>query len=308
MLLLVCSRADFFGMIGFMAHDTFQVGDLTAVIGDNAAYGLQVSSPNQLGWRGGVTAKEIQQNFDPAIGFVSRAGVRQYFGNLGFTHLVQGKVLRTVFAGVDGEQSREIGGDLQSQRGILRFLEVDTQTADQAKLWYQQRNENLKEPFEIAEGVVIPAGDYTFDSWRAEVATGPDRVMNAIVSIEDGEFFDGHKRTLGSEIRWRPSKHFDMGVKYTVDDVDLPQGKFSTRLASADTNIAFSNALAWVNLLQYDNISDTVGINSRVQWIPEAGRNVYFVVNHNFVERPSDGHFHSATTDVTFKVDYTFRF
>ena len=253
-------------------------------------------------------AKEIQENFDPAIGFVSRAGVRQYFGNLGYTRQFQGSLLRTVFAGVDGEQSKEIEGDLQSQRAILRLLEVQTNSADETKIWYQQRKENLKEPFEIADGVVIPAGDYAFDSWRAEVVTGPDRVMNAIVSVEDGEFFDGHKLTLGSEVRWRPSKHFDMGVKYTVDNVDLPQGSFSTQLASADTSIAFSNALAWVNLLQYDNISETIGLNSRLQWIPEAGRNVYFVVNHNFVERPSDGQFHSENTDVTFKVDYTFRF
>ena len=99
-----------------------------------------------------------------------------------------------------------------------------------------------------------------------------------------------------------------MGVTYTVDDVELPQGNFSTRLASADTNIAFSNTISWVNLLQYDNISDTVGINSRLHWVPEAGRNIYFVINHNFVERLSDSNFHSETTDVTFKIDYTFRF
>ena len=51
-----------------------------------------------------------------------------------------------------------------------------------------------------------------------------------------------------------------------------------------------------------------MGINSRLQWITDAGRNVFFVVNHNFAERPTDGSFHSANTDVTLKVDYTFRF
>ena len=43
------------------------------------------------------------------------------------------------------------------------------------------------------------------------------------LTVEDGEFFDGHKLTVGSEVRWRPSKHFEMGAAYTVDDVELPQ-------------------------------------------------------------------------------------
>jgi hypothetical protein len=286
----------------------YQQSDTEGVSGDNAAFGMQISAPNRLGWRGSMAAKEIQQNFDPAIGFVSRSGVRQYFGDVGYTYQVQGNLLRTVFAGVDGQQSTEIGGDLQSQRVIFRLLELRTNSTDEAKLWYQQRKENLREPFEISEGVIIPVGDYSFDSWRVEVMSSPDRVLNATLSIEDGDFFDGNKLTFTSDVRWRPSKHFHMGVTYRVDDVELPQGDFSTRLASADTIIAFSNTISWVNLLQYDNISDTVGINSRLHWVPEAGRNIYFVIDHNFVERLSDSNFHSETTDVTFKIDYTFRF
>ncbi len=290
------------------ANFWYQRTDTEGVSGDDAAYGMQVSLPNQVGWRGGVTAREVQQNFDPAVGYVSRAGVRQYFADLGYTHQVQGSLLRTVFAGADGERSVRIDGGLQSQRLILRLLEIETASNDQANIWHQQRKENLTEPFEISEGVVIPPGDYAFDTWRAEVATGPDRALSATVSVEEGEFFDGNKLTVGSELRWRPSKYFDLGVTYTVDDVELPQGEFTTRLASVDTAVAFSNELAWVNLMQYDNISDTVGINSRLQWITDEGRNVFFVVNHSFVERPLDGEFHSATTDVTLKVDYTFRF
>ena len=292
----------------FDADFWYQQSATDGVSDDNAAFGMQISSPNRVGWRGSLAAKEVQQNFDPAIGFVSRSGVRQYFGDVGYTYQAQGNLLRTVFAGVDGQQSTEIGGDLQSQRVILRALELGTNSADEAKVWYQQRKENLSEPFEISEGVIIPVGDYSFDSWRVEIMSSPDRVLNATLSIEDGEFFDGTKLTFGSDVRWRPSKHFHMGVTYTVDNVELPQGNFSTRLASADTNIAFTNTISWTTLLQYDNVSDTVGVNSRLHWVPEAGRNIYFVVNHNFVERLEDGEFHSTTTDLTFKVDYTFRF
>lgn len=286
----------------------YQQSDTEGMSGDNAAFGMQVSSPNRTGWRGGLAAKEIQQNFSPAIGFVSRSDVRQYFADIGYTHQVNGTLLRTLFAGVDGQQSTAIEGGLQSQRLIFRLLELKTNSADEIKVWHQRRKENLDEPFEISEGVFIPVGDYSFDSSRIELKSSQDRIVNVAINFEDGDFFNGSKRTLGGEVRWRPLKHFHMGVKYSVDLVDLPQGDFSTRLASADTSIAFSNTLAWVNLVQYDNVSDTVGINSRLHWAPQAGRNVYFVINHNFIERISDGNFHSASTDLTLKIDYTFRF
>ena len=57
-----------------------------------------------------------------------------------------------------------------------------------------------------------------------------------------------------------------------------------------------------------DNVSESIGINSRLHWSPQAGRNIYFVVNHNLVERPADRSYHSTSTDLTLKVDYTFRF
>ena len=76
----------------------------------------------------------------------------------------------------------------------------------------------------------------------------------------------------------------------------------------AGFDIAFSSTLSWVNLIQYDNVSEVAGINMRLHWIPEAGREVYFVINHNVEDIDRDDHFHSAFSDMTAKVNYTFRF
>ena len=86
----------------------------------------------------------------------------------------------------------------------------------------------------------------------------------------------------------------------------MPQGKFSTRLITLQSDIAFSETLSWVNLMQYDNVSNILGINARVHWIPEAGREMFFVVNHNLLDG-TDG-FKSTESDIILKVNYTFRF
>ena len=37
-----------------------------------------------------------------------------------------------------------------------------------------------------------------------------------------------------------------------------------------------------MNLLQYDNGSGNIGVNSRLRWNRKAGEDVYLVVNYNF--------------------------
>jgi hypothetical protein len=55
-------------------------------------------------------------------------------------------------------------------------------------------------------------------------------------------------------------------------------------------------------------VSETAGVNMRLHWIPQAGREVFFVVNQNLEDFDRDNTFHSAVADVTAKMSYTFRF
>ena len=59
----------------------------------------------------------------------------------------------------------------------------------------------------------------------------------------------------------------------------LPQGDFITRLTSLSTQVAFSSTLYWVSLVQCDNLSEEVGVNTRLQWVPRAGQEGFMVVN-----------------------------
>ena len=113
---------------------------------------------------------------------------------------------------------------------------------------------------------------------------------------------------LRGRLTWAPSKYFRTGVGYHFDEVDLPQGNFIVRLATLQADIVFSSTLSWVNLIQYDNVSETAGINSRLHWIPEAGREFFIVLNHSLHDIDRNDSFHSKQTDLTLKMNYIFRF
>ena len=49
-----------------------------------------MSTPNTAGFRGGVSVKEIERNFNPALGFISRADVRDTAFDVGYTRFFEG--------------------------------------------------------------------------------------------------------------------------------------------------------------------------------------------------------------------------
>jgi hypothetical protein len=87
------------------AEAWFQQTDTPGLDGDDHAHGFGISVPNAEGWRGGVSLKELGLNYRPALGFVSRTGVRDYLAQVGYTHFVAGgDFLQTLSAGVDAER------------------------------------------------------------------------------------------------------------------------------------------------------------------------------------------------------------
>ena len=86
------------------------------------------------------------------------------------------------------------------------------------------------------------------------------------------------------------------------------EGRFETRLVEFRTDVAFSSKLSWVTRLQYDNVSELAGINVRLHWIPQAGREAFFIVNHTLQSSVLDNRFESLQSEAAVKLAYTFRF
>jgi hypothetical protein len=55
-------------------------------------------------------------------------------------------------------------------------------------------------------------------------------------------------------------------------------------------------------------VTETMGVNTRLYWIPEAGREAFIVLNHNLQDADLDNRFESTVADLEIKFSYTFRF
>ena len=277
--------------------------------GDDSAAGVAFRMPNNTGMRGGLGWKRSEANFNPALGYVNNPGIDDYTAEVGHTWRRRGGFVQGVYAGLDANRIEYLDDSrVQSEVLALRALEIETQGRDELRLRLFSTDEGLREDFEITPGVFIPAGDYSFDEYELRLGSGNQRKVSGAIELRGGDFYTGERSRVITQVAVRPGRHFRAAVEYEYNDVTLPQGDFIVRLARLTLETAFSSTLSWVNLLQYDNVSETVGLNSRLHWVPQAGREGFLVINHNLEDFDRDNEFHSTFSEATVKFGYTFRF
>ncbi|MES2606756.1 MAG: hypothetical protein V4603_17635, partial [Pseudomonadota bacterium] len=183
--------------------------------------------------------------------------------------------------------------------------------------WYGRyiyNKEVLATPFAIyrpTDGrppIVIPAGEYAFSEVLLAMQMGTQRKWSGNANIQGGQYYNGDHMQYKGNVTWRPNRHFSADVSMTLDDIELPAGNFLVRQIGFTTVYAFSARLSWSNLIQYDNISENLGINSRLHWIPKAGQQAFVVLNWGLIDPDKDNSFDSTVADLSLKFNYTFRF
>jgi len=141
-------------------------------------------------------------------------------------------------------------------------------------------------PFEIAEGVVIPAGGYQYDRFRIEVESSEHRMFSVSSSVWFGDFFTGTLTQWETAINYASrGGHLQLNLMAENDFADLPEGSFIQRVYQVRAVYAFSPQLILSTNTQYDSESRDVGINARLRWTIEPGNDLYLVWS-SALERP----------------------
>jgi hypothetical protein len=275
--------------------------------GDNQAFGASFELPNdRLNVR--LEAMEIQENFNPALGFVNRVGIRQYQSLLRYRTRPESERVSQIDNEVASALVTDIDGALLSRLIRFRPIYLSNFLGDSAYLELRDSREVVTTPFRLFGRLIIPVGDYEFSRYRAQLSTGQQRPVSVVLSWEDGGYFGGDRLEKVVDLQWRQSEHFSMAIGLTENIVELPSGNFTSQLGRFRTDVAFNSSWSWSNLVQYDNAARFLGINSRLRYTPVAGREFLLVLNYHWLELDDANRFVSASSDVTAKALYTFRF
>lgn len=276
-------------------------------LGNDKAFGARLTVEASEGFSGLFNIAHIEENFDPALGFVNRENINEVFLSLDYTYRPNNSWIRDVRSEFQFYDVYEIGGDLLTREIEWEAIRVQNNSGDRVQVGYKYIQDVLVEDYEIVDGVIIPPGSYEFSSGSVTMQSAWQRKISVRLEYNKGSYYGGNRTRIEGRVYYRPTKYFNFNISYTQNNAKLPYGDFKTKLYSIGGDVAFSSSWSWITRFQYDNVSKEGGINSRLRYSPRPGKDFYIVLNHGyFVDE--DGKRHSSNNDIVAKVGYTFRF
>ncbi len=254
--------------------------DTPGVPDDDHAYGIGASW-NTPALESTLDYAEVGEGFDPQLGFLRRRGYRKPSGFIFHRRRMNGwKGLHELRPHISYEGYFKPDGLYESG-----FLHIDNHTewrsGFEIHTGVNLTREGLRQPFEIAPGVVVPPGGYDHEEFQLVVITSQAKPVSLDARFTVGGFFGGTRRSAAPELRARAGERFTAQVAYDYNDVDLPGGSFVTNLVRTRLSYSWSPRVFVQALVQYNDQANQWSTNLRFGWLRSANTGLFVVYNEN---------------------------
>ncbi len=282
-----------------------------ASVGDLAARGARINFPNDV-WRIHTSYRELPELHNPAIGFTRRNGFRRLQPTVTFAPRPRDLLnLRQVEFRIQYEHLTNMAWELETRKTDFKLVGLRFNAGDRFDFDVTQLFERLDNPFRIRDGIAIPVGGYDNWSWRAQLRTAGRRILSGNIEIGRGGFWSGTRDEYEGGLTVRPAPGLNLRGRYERNDVKLPEGNFTTNLYRLEAGWHFSPWSSFSGNVQYDDVSEVVGLYGRFRWIITPGSELFFVYTHNWSNlglRLFDLDYATLSRSATTKINYTYRF
>ena len=257
------------------------------------------------------SAKTSGEEYDPGVGFVLRNDVTQLNGEISYGML--GPERSRLFQqtiGLTGESF------FHNDDGSLETLEVGAEyilLLRSGSFFYfspQVTHEDLREPFELSDDAVVPAGSYTFYGITSMHQPAP-RLFRTGYLMQAGSFYDGWRISIGLMPTWTISQHLELSGEYEFNRVRFPDRdqQFNADIFRLRAKSALNTHLSATVFAQYNNYTDVVVVNFRLRYNFKEGNDLYIVYNEGLnTDRYAADPFLPLTDNRTILVKYTYTF
>jgi hypothetical protein len=279
--------------------------------GSHLGFGFRANYPNDL-WDIQSTYAYYGEALDPGLGFMLRQGIQTAYLRVGFQPRPRGGILKTFvrqfFFDASGDFYWDLHGNLETGRLEVSPLSFRTESGESFSFQATVNRDVLPEDFEVAAGVVLPAGSYDFISWDCSISTASHRSWVFDAGIDFGQFYSGHYEDLSAGVNFKYKGYANLGLDLNLVRGRLPEGRFSENVYQLKADVFLSPDLGFMNYIQYDTVSRMLGWSARLKWRVSPGNEIALIYNKNWERRwDPTARFYPSEERGVFKISLSIR-
>jgi len=271
---------------------------------DRSAFGFEIDFPNDL-WDIALTGKRIGEDFEPAMGFVPWKGIYKYNINIAYKPRPELSWLRQIWYELFTSMVTDLDGQPLQWRIFTAPINWHLESGDRVEFNFVPQMERLPDSFELSPGVSVEAGKYHWIRYRLEYSSASKRRVTTKLTWWFGPFYNGHMNQCQAQIAWRPSHRINLALEGEWNFGRVPAGDVDIQLARTRLNLFFSPDFQILSFFQYDNLTRSLGMNTRLRWTYRSILDIFLVYNRNWLD--TQGTLLPQLNQFFIKIQYSWR-
>ena len=233
---------------------------------------------------------DIDEDFNPAVGYVRRTGIRHFRGEMRWVPMPQRFGIRQIWTGP--EMNYILNHDNELEEWDISYTNWFEFNSGDYILFNGRRSfEHLNDFFNFRDGVDIPTGDYSSNSYSVRLSSSDRRPISTTIGGGIEDFYKGEVRRAYIQTTFKPNGHISLSAQYQFNQVvDLPEVYFTdgqqhpvyVNLFRGRLDYSFTTGLFAKLFAQWNADTNVVSTNFLINYIYRPGSDFYFVFNQTY--------------------------
>ena len=257
---------------------------------DNLSFGGRLSRFSPTGYSTNFVYTQLEDEFDPALGFIRRNGIKRYGMWHGYGwNFKDHPTINSFDMGWWSSKTWHNKDNSNAFFGTNIWALVVLKNG-----WRIMGNpiryqvDYLEEAWEFSDKLTIPAGRYSWYAGWLNINSGNAYDYTIRLQSTYQGFYNGTLFRFSPSVNYILNKHITLDGGVNFNQIQLPSrfstngnGKQTRTLVNLRGTYSFSSSTSIKAFIQYDNTSETLGSNIRLRYNPTEGTDLYIVYNQN---------------------------
>jgi hypothetical protein len=150
----------------------------------------------------------------------------------------------------------------------------------------------LQRPFDPTNkggATLATASEHSWEAFGLEFSSRPQSLFTMALSTRYGGYYaNGNRLNISSEFGYRFQPYVSIALSSSYNDIRLPEPWNTTKfwLVGPRLDVTMTNKLFFTGFAQYNEQSDNINLNTRLQWRYKPASDLFIVYTDNYLPAP----------------------